>query len=142
MLLNEYIVIEMKNENLEERLDRVRQMEENYLQPATQIHAVNVLMQEEVGKTISGFQVEMERLRIENQRLLAENIEMKKMLRRDSEESSSSDNSSSSSENSSSSSESSSSDEESEDNFIKEKETFGKENSTSEDNGYESNNSK
>jgi len=142
MLLNEYIVIERKNENLEERLDRVRQMEENYLQPATQIHAVNVLMQEEVGKTISGFQVEMQRLRIENQRLLAENIEMKKMLRRDSEESSSSDNSSSSSENSSSSSESSSSDEESEDNFIKEKETFGKENSTSEDNGYESNNSK
>jgi len=138
MLLNEYMVIERRNENLEKRLDRVRQKEEKILKPATQNHEIHILIQEEVGKKISGFQAEMERLRMENQRLVAENIEMKKMLNRDSEEISSSESSSSSS----SSSSSESSDEECEEKFAEEKEVFEKETNSSEDNGYESNNTK
>jgi len=128
MLLNEYMIIERKNENLEERLEIIKQKgaEENKIQ------AVTISKQEDVLDKISKFQSEMERLRLENQRLLAENIEMKSMLRNDSEESSSSDSSSSSS------SSSESSDEESEE----EKEPIRKESNTSEDNGYESTHSK
>lgn len=133
MLLNEYMIIERKNENLEERLDVIRQKDEENSRRENEFHAVNVSMEEDVAKKISKFQTEMERLRIENQRLLAENIEMKNSLKSDSGESSSSDSSSSSS------SSSESSDEEYEDNISEEKD---KENSISEDNGYESNQSK
>jgi len=134
MLLNEYMIIERKNENLEERLDMIKQNDCENLRRDND--TVNISMEEDVAEKISNFKTEMERLQMENQRLLEENTELKKMLRNDSEESSSSDSSSSSSYSSDSS------DEECEDNIPEENEILEKENNISEDNGYESNHSK
>jgi len=133
MLLNEYVLIERKNENLEERLERSRQREEENPKKETEFLSADTTTGDDAVEKISKFQREMERLRLENQRLMAENVEIKEMLRNQSDESSSLDSSSSSS---------SSSDSETEDEDILEaKETLDIEPSTSEDNGYESNHS-
>merc|ERR1712014_49188 len=111
MLLNEYMIMERKNENLN----------------------ANVFLKDDAVDKISKFQREMERLKLENQRLLAENFEMKEMLRNQSDESSSFESSTSSS--SSSSDSDSDTEERKEESDRHEKESK----ETSEDNGYESN---
>jgi len=132
MLLNEYMIIERKNESLEERLQRSRMRDEEKLKSETELLSANDIMENEAVEKISKFQREMERLQLENQRLIAENLEMKERLRNHSSDSSSLDSSSSSS------SSESDSDEE---NTAESQGAIEKEHGTSEDNGYESNHS-
>ena len=96
-------------------------------------NSTNVFLKDDAVDKISKFQREMERLKLENQRLLAENFEMKEMLRNQSDESSSFESSTSSS--SSSSDSDSDTEERKEESDRHEKESK----ETSEDNGYESN---
>merc|ERR1712147_587136 len=95
------MIIERKNENLEERLERSRQRDEEKMRNETEFLTANATMEDDAVEKISKFQREMERLRMENQRLLAENNEMKEMLRNHSGDISSLDSSSSSSSSSS-----------------------------------------
>lgn len=99
MLLNEYMIIERKNENLEERLQRSRQRDEEKCKMETEPEMVNDTIENDAVQKISTFQREMERLRMENQRLIAENLKMKEMLKNHSSQESSSSSSSSSSSN-------------------------------------------
>lgn len=133
MLLNEYMIMERKNENLEQKLERVMRRDEENLAKENEILNANVFLKDDAVDKISKFQREMERLKLENQRLLAENFEMKEMLRNQSDESSSFESSTSSS--SSSSDSDSDTEEKKEESDIHEKESK----ETSEDNGYESN---
>jgi len=131
MLLNEYMIIERKNENLEEKLQRSRKKDEEKSKLETELLSASDTIENDAVQKISTFQREMERLRQENQRLLAENLKMKEMLKNHSSDDSSS-----------SSSSSSSSDSESEDEKKPEtQEAMEGERGTSEDNGYESNQS-
>jgi len=133
MLLNEYMIMERKNENLEQKLERVMRRDEENLAKENEILNANVFLKDDAVDKISKFQREMERLKLENQRLLAENFEMKEMLRNQSDESSSFESSTSSS--SSSSDSDSDTEERKEESDRHEKEIK----ETSEDNGYESN---
>jgi len=133
MLLNEYMIMERKNENLEQKLERVMRRDEENLAKENEILNANVFLKDDAVDKISKFQREMERLKLENQRLLAENFEMKEMLRNQSDESSSFESSTSSS--SSSSDSDSDTEERKEESDRHEKESK----ETSEDNGYESN---
>jgi len=131
MLLNEYMIIERKNENLEEKLQRSRRRDEEKSKMETELLSVNDTIENDAVQKISTFQREMERLRQENQRLMAENLKMKEMLKNHSSDDSSS-----------SSSSSSSSDSDSEDEKTPETQVAMEgERGTSEDNGYESNQS-
>jgi len=133
MLLNEYMIMERKNENLEQKLERVMRRDEENLAKENEILNSNVFLKDDAVDKISKFQREMERLKLENQRLLAENFEMKEMLRNQSDESSSFESSTSSS--SSSSDSDSDTEETKEESERQEKESK----ESSEDNGYESN---
>merc|ERR1712198_113000 len=93
--------MERKNENLEQKLERGMRRDEENLAKKNEILNANVFPKDDAVDKISKFQREMERLKLENQRLLAENFEMKEMLRNQSDESSSFESSTSSSSSSS-----------------------------------------
>jgi len=129
MLLNEYMILERKNEKLEEKLETIKKLEEVH------VENVNGRINPDVEFTnrVINLQSEMEKLKMENQRLLAENQEMKKRLLTESESEDSSDSSSSSS---------CSSDENYKENLLEDKKSTIKLSSSSDDPGYESNQSK
>ena len=129
MLLNEYMILERKNEKLEEKLETIKKLEEVH------VENVNGRINPDVEFTnrVINLQSEMEKLKMENQRLLAENQEMKKRLSTDTESEESSGSSSSSS---------CSSDEDYKENLLEEKKSIKKLSSSSDDPGYESNQSK
>ena len=129
MLLNEYMILERKNEKLEEKLETIKRLEEVH------VENVNSRINPEVEFTnrVINLQCEMEKLKMENQRLLAENQEMKKRLSTESESEESSDSSSSSS---------CSSDEDYKESLLEDKKSTIKGSSSSDDPGYESNQSK
>lgn len=129
MLLAEYMILERKNEKLEEKLETIKKLEEVH------VENVNGRINPDVEFTnrVINLQSEMEKLKMENQRLLAENQEMKKRLSTESESGDSSDSSSSSS---------CSSDEDYKENLLEEKKSTIKLSSSSDDPGYESNQSK
>jgi len=129
MLLNEYMILERKNEKLEEKLETIQNLEEVH------VENVNGRINPDVEFTnrVINLQSEMEKLKMENQRLLAENQEMKKRLLTESESEDSSDSSSSSS---------CSSDENYKETLLEDKKSTIKLSSSSDDPGYESNQSK
>merc|ERR1712115_723684 len=90
MLLNEYMIIERKNENLEEKLQRSKKRDEEKSKMETELLSANDTIENDAVQKISTFQREMERLRMENQRLIAENLKMKEMLKNHSSQESSS----------------------------------------------------
>merc|ERR1712025_317176 len=122
------MILERKNEKLEEKLETIQKLEE--------VHVENVNGRinpdAEFTNRVINLQYEMEKLKMENQRLLAENQEMKKRLSTESE----------SEERSGSSSASScSSDEEFKESLLEEQKSIRKESSSCDDPGYESNQS-
>ena len=122
MLLNEYMILERKNEKLEEKLETISKLEEVH---AKKENGPDI----EFTNRVINLQCEMEKLKMENQRLLAENQEMKKRL--------------STEERSGSSSASScSSDEDYKESLIEEQNSLRKGSSSCDDPGYESNQSK
>ena len=130
MLLNEYMILERKNENLEEKLKTIQSAEE--VQEKAVIGQTN--LEQEYANRVHKLQAEMEKLKMENQRLLTENVAMRKRLNNESETEESSD--------AESSSGSSSSSEEVLATLSDDKETTYRETQTSDDPGYESNQSK
>merc|ERR1712062_126045 len=126
MLLNEYMILERKNEKLEEKLETIKKLEEVH------VENVNSRINPEVEFTnrVINLQCEMEKLKMENQRLLAENQEMKKRLSTESEAEETSGSSSSSS------------DEEFKESLLEEEKSIRKGSSSCDDPGYESNQSK
>ena len=78
MLLNEYMILERKNEKLEEKLETISKLEEVH---AKKENGPDI----EFTNRVINLQYEMEKLKMENQRLLAENQEMKKRLSTESE---------------------------------------------------------
>merc|ERR1712062_435883 len=126
MLLNEYMILERKNEKLEEKLETISKLEEVH---AKKENGPDI----EFTNRVINLQCEMEKLKMENQRLLAENQEMKKRLSTESESEESSDSSSSSS---------CSSDEDYKESLLEENKSTIKGSSSSDDPGYESNQSK
>ena len=129
MLLSEYIIVERRNERLEERLKR---MDERRMVGQKDKNGRIRNLELDVEDKISKLRSEMEMLKMENQRLHSENLQMKKRLKEESLLESGS----------SSSTDSSSEDEELEESLLEDKERPIKENATSDDNGYESNQSK
>merc|ERR1712242_659672 len=126
MLLNEYMILERKNEKLEEKLETISKLEEVH---AKKENGPDI----EFTNRVINLQYEMEKLKMENQRLLDENQEMKKRLSTESE----------SEERSGSSSFSScSSDEDFKESLLEEPKSIRKESSSCDDPGYESNQSK
>merc|ERR1712223_1779701 len=129
MLLNEYMILERKNEKLEEKLETIKKLEE--------VHGENgngrINPDVEFTNRVINLQSEMEKLKMENQRLLAENQEMKKRLSTESESEERSGTSSSSS---------CSSDEEFKESLLEEQKSIRKGSSSCDDPGYESNQSK
>jgi len=82
MLLNEYVLLEQKNEKLEEKLKTIRQREEAGEEPLI----VNTKLEYEyAANRMRKMQSELEKLKIENERLLAENSQMKRRLENESE---------------------------------------------------------
>jgi len=130
MLLNEYMILERKNENLEEKLKTIQSAEE--VQEKAVIGQTN--LEQEYANRVHKLQAEMEKLKMENQRLLTENVAMRKRLNNESETEESSD--------AETSSGSSSSSEEVLATISDDKETTYRETQTSDDPGYESNQSK
>lgn len=133
-LLSELILLERKNEALEEKLEFMRGQEEEKVRRGLvdyDFEKGEVPMDPETAEKIQIFQQEIDRLQSENTRLNSENMEMKERLEKDKE--SSSESSSSSSDSSDSSSDDSS-DEEEEKNKADE--------GPPEDTGYESTQSK
>ena len=130
MLLNEYMILERKNEHLEEKLKTIQSAEE--VQEKAVIGQTN--LEQEYANRVHKLQTEMEKLKMENQRLLTENVAMRKRLNNESETEESSD--------AESSSGTSSSSEEVLATLSDNKETTYRETQTSDDPGYESNQSK
>jgi len=132
MLLNEYMMLERKNEKLEEKLKTIKDRED-----AQEVESNNgglfTSPEVEYASQVMKLQTELAKLKMENQRLVAENSEMKKRLSNESESEESSDSESSTS--------SSSSDMDLE-SLLEDKQTTYRENQTSDDPGYESNQSK
>merc|ERR1711994_1146134 len=126
MLLNEYMILERKNEKLEEKLETISKLEEVH---AKKENGPDI----EFTNRVINLQCEMEKLKMENQRLLAENQEMKKRLSTESESEERSGTSSSSS---------CSSDEEFKESLLEEQKSIRKGSSSCDDPGYESNQSK
>jgi len=114
MLLNEYMRLERKNDDLEGRLGDSKDNDEQTGKRKENLNDGEEHLEEDTMEKSLIFQKEMEYLIMENRRLSNENARMKNRLKLNSEASSSSDSSSSSS--SSSSSDSESSDEECNDN--------------------------
>jgi len=134
MLLNEYMILERKNEVLEARLVSIRVREEEKARNGEaeyEFHKGEIPMEPVMAQKILIFQNEINLLKVENQKILEENTDIKERLQQFSE--SSSESSSSSSDSSSSDS----SDEESEAENLSEKNS-----SLPEDTGYESTQSK
>ena len=132
ILLNEFMIIERKNEDLEARLENIRQIEEEKArlgQADYEFHRGEVPMEPEMAQKIRIFQNEINILKAENLRLIKENRDIKDRIRQCSA-------SSCSSSSSSSSSSSDDCDDDTEDE-IKEKNS-----SLPEDTGYESTQSK
>ena len=130
MLLSEYMLLERKNEKLEEKLKTIKEREEAQEEEATNGRNNSEL---EYANRLMKLQSEMEKLKMENQRLLAENVEMRRRLNNESESEESSDTESSSS--SSSEADFSS--------LLEDKQMPGyREQQSSDDPGYESNQSK
>jgi len=123
MLLNEYMILERKNEKLEEKLETISKLEEVH---AKKENGPDI----EFTNRVINLQYEMEKLKMENQRLLAENQEMKKRLSTESEAEETSGSSSSSS------------DEEFKESLLEEEKSIRKGSSSCDDPGYESNQSK
>jgi len=123
MLLNEYMILERKNEKLEEKLETISKLEEVH---AKKENGPDI----EFTNRVINLQYEMEKLKMENQRLQQENQEMKKRLSPESE----------SEERSGSSS--SSSDEDFKESLLEEEKSIRKGSSSCDDPGYESNQSK
>ena len=130
MLLNEYMILERKNEHLEEKLKTIQSAEE--VQEKAVIGQTN--LEQEYANRVHKLHAEMEKLKMENQRLLTENVAMRKRLNNESETEESSD--------AESSSGTSSSSEEVLATLSDNKETTYRETQTSDDLGYESNQSK
>jgi len=133
MLLNEYMIVERKNEVLEARLENIQNQEEEKAKRGEadyEFHKGEVPMEPEMAQKIKVFQNEINLLKAENQRLLKENMDIKDRLRQNSESSSIS-----SSSDSSSSSSSEDSDTESDEEDMKKQE---KNTGLPEDTGYES----
>jgi len=133
MLLNEYMIVERKNEVLEAKLDNILEKEEekaNRGEADYEFYKGEIPMEPAMADKIQVFQFEINMLKTENQRLLDENMDIKQRLNQFSDSSSTSDSSSSSSS-------SSSSDDESEGDDLVEKNS-----SLPEDTGYESTQSK
>merc|ERR1711953_957513 len=126
MLLNEYMILERKNEKLEEKLETISKLEEVH---AKKENGPDI----EFTNRVINLQYEMEKLKMENQRLLDENQEMKKRLSTESESEERSGSSSSSS---------CSSDEDFKESLLEEPKSIRKESSSCDDPGYESNQSK
>jgi len=150
MLLNEYMMLERKNERLEEKLKTIKEREEDaqeedsnngrFTTPeeedAQEEDSNNgrfTTPEEEYANRVMKLQTELAKLKMENQRLVAENSEMKKRLCNESESEESSDSESTTS--------SSSSDMDLE-SLLEDKKTTYREIQTSDDPGYESNQSK
>jgi len=127
MLLNEYMSLERKNEKLEEKLETISKLEEVH---AKKENGPDI----EFTNRVINLQYEMEKLKMENQRLLQENQEMKKRLSTTESESEERSGSSSSS--------SCSSDEDFKESLLEEEKSIRKESSSCDDPGYESNQSK
>jgi len=123
MLLNEYMILERKNEKLEEKLETISKLEEVH---AKKENGPDI----EFTNRVINLQYEMEKLKMENQRLLNENQEMKKRLSTESEAEETSGSSSSSS------------DEEFKESLLEEEKSIRKGSSSCDDPGYESNQSK
>jgi len=101
LLLNEYMLLERRNETLEEKLEFIRgQEEEKARRGLVDYDFFNgeIPMDPATAEKIKIFQQEIERLQIENMRLHSENSEMKARLEESSDSSSSSSSSSSSDE--------------------------------------------
>ena len=126
MLINEYMILERKNEKLEEKLETISKLEEVH---AKKENGPDI----EFTNRVINLQCEMEKLKMENQRLLAENQEMKKRLSTESESEERSGSSSSSS---------CSSDEDFKESLLEEQKSLKKGSSSCDDPGYESNQSK
>lgn len=127
MLLNEYMMLERKNEKLEEKLKTINKQEE----------VKEKISKSEYAARARKLQSELTKLKLENKRLLAENLEMKKRLNSSNESESGEE----SSEESSASSSSSSSEADLE-SLIEDKQKSCRELPSSDDPGYESNQSK
>merc|ERR1712227_1031711 len=121
-----------KNERLEEKLKTIKEKEED-AQEEDSNNGRFTTPEEEYANRVMKLQTELAKLKMENQRLVAENSEMKKRLSNESESEESSDSESSTS--------SSSSDMDLE-SLLEDKQTTYRENQTSDDPGYESNQSK
>jgi len=132
MLLNEYMMLERKNERLEEKLKTIKEREED-AQEEDSNNGHFTTPEEEYANRVMKLQTELAKLKMENQRLVAENSEMKKRLCNESESEESSDSESTTS--------SSSSDMDLE-SLLEDKKTTYREIQTSDDPGYESNQSK
>merc|ERR1712032_1435774 len=142
LLLHEYMLLERKNEALEEKLEYMRGQEQEKARHGLvdyNFEKGEYPMDPETAEKIKIFQLEISRLQGENERLHQENSTIKESLTgrlQDDQKSSSSDSSSSSS--SSSSSDSSSSEDEDEGDSKESKGMQGR----PEDTGYESTQSK
>ena len=132
MLLNEYMMLERKNEKLEEKLKTIKERDEAQEEESNS-SGLFISPEVEYANRVMKLQTELAKLKMENQRLVAENSEMKKRLINESESEESSDSESSTS--------SSSSDMDLE-SLIEDKQTTFREIQTSDDPGYESNQSK
>ena len=130
MLLNEYLMLERKNERLEEKLRSIKAREEVEAKKITD---------SEYAKRANKLQLELEKLKAENERLAAENLRMKARLSGESSNESESEESSSDDDETSSSSSQADLESLIEDNPGKGPQELP---SSSDDPGYESNQSK
>ena len=145
MLLNEYMILERKNENLEEKLKTIQVAEEVQEEAVTG----RTSQEQDYANRVHKLQAEMEKLKMENERLLAENVAMRRRLNNESESEESSDTESSSGSCSSVSeavlatiAEDTEALRRNRRTIAEDKETSYRETQTSDDPGYESNQSK
>lgn len=138
MLLNEYMVLERKNEILEEKLKTIKDREEvGEGETAAAVLGENDPTKLEFASNrMIKLQAELEKIKMENQRLMAENLELKTRLRQ--EDGNESESEESSSDTDCSTSSSSDGDQVTEDT----RHTLYREAQSSDDPGYESNQSK
>merc|ERR1711902_187297 len=93
ILLNEFLILERKNEVLEARLESIKENEEEKArlgQADYDFHMGEIPMEPDMAAKIQVFQHEISLLKAENQRLLKENRNIRSKLQKYSGESSSS----------------------------------------------------